>query len=324
MHRRASILIFTFALAGCTSSVSSEDSGSGRDAGAGVDAGADAGTLPGPCPAALPEAASVCTQAGLICEYGMRTCLSRAECTGGSWSVATPRCAPPPTGGCPATRGAAQGSACAGDEGTSCEYDDGLVCTCTSCPNPYPLCMMVDPPVWACEAPNPNPECPAAQPLLGTGCPMEALTCDYGCEEGQRRVCTDGGWTAGSAPGGCPRSTRRAKREIEYLDPNDVDALAGEVARTRLATYEYTDPALAGRRHLGFILEDQPGSYSVDPERSQVDLYGYTSMLVAAVQTQQRRIDELEREVRELQEVREQQELREQQEHRRVPTRRAR
>ena len=50
---------------------------------------------------------------------------------------------------------------------------------------------------------------------------------------------------------------------------------------TRLAPYEYTVPSMAGRRRLGFILEDQPGSYAVDPEQSQVDLYGYTSMLVA-------------------------------------------
>jgi hypothetical protein len=95
-------------------------------------------------------------------------------------------------------------------------------------------------------------------------------------------------------------STRRAKRDIEYLDVDEVDAIAGEVFETRLATYEYTDPALAGRRHLGFIIEDQPDANSVDPERSQVDLYGYTSTLVAAVQAQQRRIDALEREVREL------------------------
>jgi hypothetical protein len=65
----------------------------------------------------------------------------------------------------------------------------------------------------------------------------------------------------------------------------------------RLATYEYADPALEGRRHLGFIIEDQGANYSTDPERNQVDLYGYLSMLAGAVQSQQRRLVVLEREL---------------------------
>jgi hypothetical protein len=69
----------------------------------------------------------------------------------------------------------------------------------------------------------------------------------------------------------------------------------------RLATYQYNDVALAGRRHLGFILEDAPMSYAAEPERSQIDLYGYTSLLLATTQSQARRIDALEREVRRLQ-----------------------
>ena len=55
-----------------------------------------------------------------------------------------------------------------------------------------------------------------------------------------------------------------------------------------------------GRRRLGFILEDQPAaSFATDPERSQVDIYGYVSMLVAVVQEQQREIRELRRAVSE-------------------------
>lgn len=269
---------------GCGSSHSVEDTGV---------------SMPGPCPSARPAPDAACLREGLVCEYGSRTCLSSAECVGGRWLVTVPRCPGDPAGGCPSSRDAAQGTACAGDELAQCEYD-GLVCTCTSCPNPYPVCMPVDPPVWSCEAPHADPACPAARPLLGTTCAMEGQTCDYGCETEMRRVCAGGVWTSSSAPGGCAMSTRRAKRDIDYLDASEVDALAGEVLQTRLATYEYTDPALAGRRHLGFVIEDQPHAYSVDPERSQVDLYGYTSMLLAAVQAQQRRIDALEREVHEL------------------------
>ena len=97
-------------------------------------------------------------------------------------------------------------------------------------------------------------------------------------------------------------STRRAKRDIEYLDDAEVDALARVALDTRLTTYEYIDPALDGRRRLGFIIEDQPTSYAVDPERSQVDLYGYTSMLVAAIQRQEREIQALRRELQALRE----------------------
>jgi hypothetical protein len=66
----------------------------------------------------------------------------------------------------------------------------------------------------------------------------------------------------------------------------------------RLASYEYTDPVLAGRRRLGVIIEDQPGdSFAVESNRGQMDLYGYTSMVLATVQSQARRIEALEREV---------------------------
>ena len=77
-----------------------------------------------------------------------------------------------------------------------------------------------------------------------------------------------------------------------------ADLLARDTLHTRLATYEYTDPALRGPRRLGFVLEDQPAnSFARNPEASAVDLYGYASMLVATVQSQQRQIDALRREV---------------------------
>lgn len=261
----------------------------------------DAGPLA--CPLALPSAGDACARLGLTCDYGTPTCYSTANCLEGQWQVAVPDCPSPPADGCPATREVADGSACGGDEGSVCEYEDGLGCACTTCPNPYPLCQPVDPAVWACDAPNPDSACPPGQPLRGVACSAEALECDYGCEPGRRRVCTGGLWVEGTAPGGCPMSTRRAKRDIEYLGEAEVDALAAAAMSTRLTTYEYIDPALDGRRRLGFIIEDQPASYAVDPERSQVDLYGFTSMLVAAMQSQQRRIETLEGELRALQQT---------------------
>lgn len=153
-------------------------------------------------------------------------------------------------------------------------------------------------PIWACDAPNADESCPAAIPNAGTVCSNEALRCSYGCERNRDRICQAGLWVETSSEGGCPISTRRAKHDITYLSPSEIDALAHEATQMPLATYEYNDPALAGRRRLGFIIEDAPMSYAVDPERNQVDLYGYTSVLLATVQSQARRIDALEAQVR--------------------------
>ena len=78
---------------------------------------------------------------------------------------------------------------------------------------------------------------------------------------------------------------------------SERERIAGDVARLKLATYEYRDPALAGKRHLGFIIEDVPGSPAVDRDGNMVDLYGYASMLVAAVQAQGEEIAKLKAEL---------------------------
>lgn len=74
----------------------------------------------------------------------------------------------------------------------------------------------------------------------------------------------------------CPVSTRIAKHDIHYLLDDEVDHLARELGATRLAMYEYNDPAQPEGRRLGFIIEDQPaGSPAVAADRGHVDLYGY-------------------------------------------------
>jgi hypothetical protein len=152
------------------------------------------------------------------------------------------------------------------------------------------------PTTWHCAAPNPNMMCPPAAPNAGTACTLEGLTCDYTCGTNGRRVCTGGIWVLHNGTG-CPVSTREAKREIEYLDEAELARIAGDLRKFRLATYEYKDVALAGRRHLGFIIEDNPESPAVDSDHKMVDLYGYTSMLVAALQTQGKEIEALRREL---------------------------
>jgi hypothetical protein len=65
-----------------------------------------------------------------------------------------------------------------------------------------------------------------------------------------------------------------------------------------LASYSYKNDPPTARRRLGFIIDDQPDpSFAVDDDRTHVDLYGYTSMLLATVQEQQKEIAELKRRV---------------------------
>ncbi len=272
-----------------------------RDSGSDVtpDATPDA-PVGGPCPATIPAEGSPCAREGLVCGYGddpRVQCHPRATCTNGAWTWQRTNCPGLPPTSCPPTRAMASGQQCTPRD-AFCGYE-GIPCRCTNCVF-YPIERCDGPLTWHCEAPNTTPGCPAAIPNLGTTCTAEGLQCGYGCEPGMARTCRSGVWTESSTPGGCPISTRQVKRDIEYLNPAEVDRLAREVAATRLATYEYTLPALAGRRRLGFILEDQPASYASDPAHSQVDLYGYTSLLVAAVQSQSRQIEALRREVDDL------------------------
>jgi len=52
---------------------------------------------------------------------------------------------------------------------------------------------------------------------------------------------------------------------------------------------------------LGFIIDDMPaGSPAVDGDGTHVDLYGYSTMLLATVKEQQKQIDALQKQVDEL------------------------
>ena len=60
-------------------------------------------------------------------------------------------------------------------------------------------------------------------------------------------------------------------------------------------------PGASPATHLGFIIDDVEPSPSVAENGNTVDLYGYASMAVAAVQTQAREIAELKAAVTSLQ-----------------------
>jgi hypothetical protein len=120
--------------------------------------------------------------------------------------------------------------------------------------------------------------------------------CDAGLGCNARLRCTDRDPTIPS----CPISQRAAKREIAYLTPADARRLHDELMRMPLATYRYRNESPDARRRLGFVIDDLGTSPAVEPDRSMVDLYGFTSMAVAALQEQRREIKRLRREMRAL------------------------
>jgi len=104
---------------------------------------------------------------------------------------------------------------------------------------------------------------------------------------------------AGGAPGPGPApSSIEVKKNVEYLDTAARARLAEETMGLRLATYQYKSGD--DRQRLGFILEDSPTVAAADMKSKQVDLYAYTSMVVATVQQQQAEIEKLKAEVERL------------------------
>ncbi len=295
---------------GGLSTVDDGGGGTGGGAGAGGGGGGSGGSggtpdggrvLDGPpatviCPTTLPQNGSACPRPNLVCEYGddvRRDCRPFATCAANGWQITTPRCVAPVPATCPATREAAADKPCTGMNAV-CGYD-GLNCTCTNCTT-GPVIRCDGPTTWHCEAPNMNANCPAGLPRLGSPCTPNGQMCTYACGDNGGRACRDGVWVRAQG-GPCPASQRQAKTDIHYLDDAALARVAAQLERVRLATFRYKDPARAQREQLGFIIEDSPDIAAVDREQGMIDLYGYTSMLLAKTQVQDRELRELKREV---------------------------
>jgi hypothetical protein len=127
----------------------------------------------------------------------------------------------------------------------------------------------------------------------GLACPVEGARCDPADDCNRLLVCAE----RDPRVGGCPISSRRFKRDVQYLTDAEREDCARQVGAIRLARYRYLG---SDEPRLGFMLEDDPPAASVDRGRDMVDLYGYSSLAVAALQVHERRIEALERELREL------------------------
>jgi hypothetical protein len=106
--------------------------------------------------------------------------------------------------------------------------------------------------------------------------------------------CRGGVWQLANTS--CPVSTAGAKEDIHYVSDSDAEHLRQSLMRIPLATYRYKGPD--STTHLGFIIEDvELRSPAVLPSRDRVDLYGYVTMAVAALQRQEKDIAVLKADV---------------------------
>jgi hypothetical protein len=153
-----------------------------------------------------------------------------------------------------------------------------------------PVCRghVVDPNIPPCDA----------DMMAGGPCAHPGELCDFGDECGAELLCTDS--DPRMQAGGCPISKRAFKDDIRYLPSTEVDARAAALLEVKLAEYRYKTEAEGGTPHLGFIIDDGVPGAALRPTRDQVDLYGYTTLAVAAVQAQARQIEQMRAEMAEL------------------------
>jgi hypothetical protein len=150
-----------------------------------------------------------------------------------------------------------------------------------------------------------DPTCADEGFVAGAACEPEGATCirlrPLVCEDDPSTVvASDEVLTCGTEPPDalCPESRREVKQDIAYLDEAARRKLAQDALDVKLATYTYKDPAKGAGPQLGFILDDSPEAAFSGDER--VNLYAYTSAVLAAVQEQQAEIDRLRARVEEL------------------------
>lgn len=129
----------------------------------------------------------------------------------------------------------------------------------------------------------------------GEVCTDDGAECDLESDCNVFLRCAVDDPTAGT--GGCPISLASAKKDIRYLDEQALRSTADEALRVELATWRYRDEAQDGRPHLGFVIDDRPSSPAVAADGARVDLYGYASLAIAAIQVQQAEITALRAEV---------------------------
>ena len=174
-----------------------------------------------------------------------------------------------------------------------------LAGACGSEPSPSPRFFFTcgDPVCRGYVRPENVPSCTSAQ-QAGQACAREGQSCDPADACNRRLLCSREDPTL--QPGGCPISLAAWKKDIRYLDDADRQRQHDAVVRMPLATWRYRTEDAEAPVRLGFLIDDIGAAPCVRPSGQRVDLYGFTSMTVAAVQVQAREIEALRGELSEL------------------------
>lgn len=144
-------------------------------------------------------------------------------------------------------------------------------------------------PVCAVEQTDGSGIRPCTTEQAGNPCDPAGDVCDPGTGCGVRLLCTDR--DPRPFPGGCPISREKYKEDIHYLASEDLDRYHDQLMSLPLATYRYREGG--SRQRLGFMIDGHESLVCVEAERDMIDVYGYTSMAVAALKVQGRQIEEL-------------------------------
>jgi hypothetical protein len=162
----------------------------------------------------------------------------------------------------------------------------------------YPVCGE---PMDAGPDASASPDASVTCPAVGSACSSRGDTCGKATAAncGVTLLCDDHD-PRGAHGDMCPISSRTFKDGVQYVSDAELSALHDEALGIKLATYRYKaqvgDP---DPKHLGFIIEDNSKSLAVDQAHNRVDLYGYVSMVVAAMQVQEKEIASLRQELAE-------------------------
>ena len=151
----------------------------------------------------------------------------------------------------------------------------------------------------ACEGytgPNDGvPICTQESLEEGDVCTEEGIVCDLEDECNRTLICAEDYSTDN-----CPQSKAIFKRNIVYIDEAKSHSISADVLNMKIAEWEYKKDPPNRKVHLGFIIDDNPGSPAVHVSGEQVDLYGYTSMAIVTIQQQQIQMERLEKRIAEL------------------------
>jgi hypothetical protein len=171
-----------------------------------------------------------------------------------------------------------------------------LAAGCGSDPSPPPRYFFTcgDPVCRGYVRPENVPACTAAQ-QAGRMCGAEGSTCDPADACNRLLLCSSEDPT--QQPAGCPISLLAWKKDVRYLDEAERRRQHDALMRVPLATWRYLAEDAASPPRLGFLIDDVGSAACVEPSGRRVDLYGYTSMAVAAVQVQAGEIEALRGEV---------------------------